>query len=155
MKDINTELFKRYQPKKKLEIIESLTEKELLNVKEATMLRVVKEAGTLNYGSKRNKHLNVSRERRVGNDWNSDFDGINLAKGKLFVNLYFQYENTDTSVFEDYSKFFKSGDYKGQYQGSDSMGNPRTYYFTYDESDKARCIKSLLLEYVHKKYSLK
>lgn len=41
MTDINIELFKRYQPKKKLEIIEALTEKELLAVKESTVIRIV------------------------------------------------------------------------------------------------------------------
>lgn len=153
MTDINIELFKRYQPKKKLEIIESLTDKELLNLKESTVIRIVKETGTFNYGSKRNKHLNISQERRNGNDWNSTFDSIDYNKGRIFVELYLQYENTDTSIYEYWYRFLQPGEYKGQYHGTDRMGNPRTYYFTYYESDKARCIKSILLEYVCRKYS--
>ena len=33
------------------------------------------------------------------------------------------------------------------------MGNPRTYYFTYTEIQKVRCIKSILYEYVYRKYA--
>lgn len=153
MTDINIELFKRYQPKKKLEIIESLTDKELLALKESTVIRIVKETGTFNYGSKRNKHLNISRERRKGNDWNCTFDSIDYNKGRIFFELYLQYENTDTSIFEYWYRFLQPGEYRGQYHGTDRMGNPRTYYFSYYEKDKARCIKSILLEYVYRKYS--
>ncbi|MBR4714884.1 MAG: hypothetical protein IKP34_01770, partial [Bacteroidales bacterium] len=66
MTDINIELFKRYQPKKKLEIIEALTEKELLAVKESTAIRIVKEVGKLHYRSKRDKLLSIDSERRRG-----------------------------------------------------------------------------------------
>ena len=155
MTDINIELFKRYQPKRKLEIIESLTNKELLNVKESTVIRIVKETGTFNYGSKRDKHLNISLGRRKGNDWNSTLDSIDYSRGRIFVELYLQYENTDTSIFEYWYRFLQPGDYMGQYHGSDRMGNTRTYYFTYHESDKAKCIKSILLEYVYRKYAEK
>ena len=155
MTDINIELFKRYQPKRKLEIIESLTNKELLNVKESTVIRIVKETGTFNYGSKRDKHLNISLGRRKGNDWNSTLDSIDYSRGRISVELYLQYENTDTSIFEYWYRFLQPGEYKGQYGGSDRMGNPRTYYFTYYESDKAKCIKSILLEYVYRKYAEK
>ena len=153
MKDINIELFKRYKPEKKIEIIELLTAKEVMKVKESTSVRIIKETGTFLYGSKRNKHLNIARERRRSNSWNSTFEGIEYNKGKLYVELYLQYENTDTSIYEDWNKFFLPGDYNGQYQGDDMMGNPRTYYFTYTEIQKVRCIKSILYEYVYRKYA--
>ena len=41
--NINTELFRRYAPKKKLEIIEKLTDDELLAITPATLIRMVKE----------------------------------------------------------------------------------------------------------------
>jgi hypothetical protein len=69
------------------------------------------------------------------------------------VELYLQYENTDTSIYEDWNKFFLPGDYNGQYQGGDMRGNPRTYYFTYTEIQKVRCVKSILYEYVYRKYA--
>ena len=71
MKDINIELFKRYKPEKKIEIIELLTAKEVMKVKESTIVRIIKETGTFLYSSKRNKHLNIARERRRSNSWNS------------------------------------------------------------------------------------
>ena len=43
--NINTELFKKYAPKHKLEIIESLTQEELLAITPKTVTRIVKEAG--------------------------------------------------------------------------------------------------------------
>ena len=153
MKDINIELFKRYKPEKKIEIIELLTDKEVMKVKESPIVRISKETGTFLYGSKRNKHLNIARERRRSNSWNSTFEGIEYNKGKLYVELYLQYENTDTSIYGDWNKFFLPGDYKGHYQGDDMMGNPRTYYFTYTEIQKVRCIKSILYEYVYRKYA--
>ena len=49
--NINTELFKKYAPKKKLEIIESLTQEELLAITPKTVTRMVKEAGEGKKGS--------------------------------------------------------------------------------------------------------
>lgn len=43
--NINIELFKRYAPKKKLEIINALTENEFLAITNKTILRIIKEAG--------------------------------------------------------------------------------------------------------------
>ena len=61
----NTEMFKRYAPKKKLEIIEKLGPAELMNVNVATLTRIVKEAGR-NMWKSRNKTLRISRERKGG-----------------------------------------------------------------------------------------
>lgn len=153
MTDINIELFKRYQPKKKLEIIEALTEKELLNLKESTVIRIVKEVGNFHHRSKRDKLLSINSERRQGNGWNSIFEGVDFYKGELWVELYLQYENTDTNMSEEWRRFFRQGNYEGQCRRDDRMGNLRTYYFTYYESDKAKCIKSILYEYVYRKYA--
>ena len=50
MKNIKIELFKRYKPQKKIEIIELLTAKEVMKVKESTIVRIIKETGTFLYG---------------------------------------------------------------------------------------------------------
>ena len=42
--NINIELFKRYAPKKTLEIINALNENELLAITNNTILRIIKEA---------------------------------------------------------------------------------------------------------------
>ena len=92
--NINVELFKRYAPKKKLEIIDKLNPNELMNVSTATIERIVKEAGTKMYKS-RDKRLYISRDRQRGNSWNSTIEAVELISGKLYLDVYYQYENTD------------------------------------------------------------
>ena len=152
--NINLELFKRYAPKKKLVIIESLTQEELLAITPATIIRMVKEAGELHCRSKRDKKLTVSRQRRAGNNWNSWFNGVDLMKGKLYVNLYIQYDNTDTEDCISYGEFMRDKyRFRGTIKTTDRYDNPQTYYYFYDNGDRARAIKSLLLEYVYTKYA--
>ena len=151
--NINTELFKRYAPKRKLEIIESLTKEELLAITPATITRMVKETGELYYKSKRDKKLCVRRVIRKGNEWNSEFTGVDLLKGKLYVNLYVQYENTDTEVCISFGEFMRDRErFRGTIKTTDRYDNPQTYYYFYDNDDRARAIRSLLYEYVYRKY---
>ena len=149
--NINIELFKRYKPDKKVQIIMELTDDELLNVTPATITRIIKEAGTRLYRS-RDKRLWIPDQLRTGNHWNSTFNGIELIKGKLYVSLYVQYSNTDTDRSETFSEFFSRGDYRGAIRYDDKYGNPHTDYYTYSPSDKARALRSLLLTYVQRKY---
>ena len=149
--NINVELFKRYAPKKKLEVIEKLSNDELLAVNESTVKRIIQEVGQRRYKS-RDKELRIDYDRRVGNNWNSTVESIDLVKGKLYIGFYIQYENTDTNTSDDYEDFFKRGNYRGEIRRLDRFGNGRTYYFCYDESDKARVMKSILLEFLYSKY---
>lgn len=50
--NINQIIFTRTQPKKKLEIINSLSEAELMATTEATITKIVKEAGSRLYKSR-------------------------------------------------------------------------------------------------------
>ena len=153
--NINQIIFTRIQPKKKLDIINSLTEAELLVTTEATITRIVKEVGR-KMGKTRDKTLRISHDRRTGNNWNATIEAVDLIKGRLHLDIYIQYENTDTSTSEEYDEFFRRGcTYRGEIVRDDRYGNPRTYYFNFDTSDKARVIRSFLLEYVHSKYSEK
>ena len=154
--NINVELFKRYAPKKKLEIIEKLSNDELLAVSESTVKKIIQEVGQRRYKS-RDKELRISRDRRVGNNWNSDFEAVGTYKKKLYVHLYVQYGDCDTDTTEvvDYAKFFCRGKYEGEIKGIDYHFNPKYYYYTYDEEEKAKCIRSILLEYVYTKYATK
>lgn len=149
--NINEIIFSRTAPKKKMEIVENLTPKELLSVNSDTIKKMVKETGSNRYKS-RDKELYISRELRTGNNWNSEFESVGIYKGKLYVNLYVQYSNTDTTKSECLEKFFCKGDYQDSIKGSDCHGNERHYYFSYDESDKARCMRRLLLQYLTIKY---
>ena len=150
--NINEFIFTRTQPKKKLESIVNLSNDELLGVTEATVKKIIQEVGRRRYKS-RDKELYIDYDRRVGNNWNSTVESVDLVKGKLYVNFYIQYENTDTNTSDDYDNFFKRSNYRGEIQRSDRYGNGRTYYFCYDESDKARVMRSILMEYVYSKYN--
>ena len=152
--NVNNFIFTRTQPKKKLEVIEKLSNDELLAVSESTVKKIIKEVGQRYYKS-RDKELRIDYDRRVGNNWNSTVEHVDLVKGKLYIGFYVQYENTDTNTSEEYNDFFGSRDFRGEIRRSDRYGNGRTYYFCYDESDKARVMKSILLEYVYSKYANK
>ena len=150
--NVNNFIFTRTQPKKKLEVIEKLSNDELLAVSESTVKKIIQEVGQRRYKS-RDKELRIDYDRRVGNNWNSTIESVDLVKGKLYIGFYIQYSNTDTNTSDDYEDFFKRGNYRGEIRRLDRFGNGRSYYFCYDESDKARVMKSILLEYVYSKYA--
>ena len=62
--NINIELFKRYAPKKKGDIISSLTPSELFAITEDTIKRIIKEVGNRRYRS-REKELQFSSEYKI------------------------------------------------------------------------------------------
>ncbi len=150
--NINDFIFSRTQPNKKIETIENLSADELLSVREETVKRIVKETGRRMYRS-RDKELRIDCDRRKGNNWNSTVEGVELIRGKLYLDFYVQYENTDTNTSEEYSDVFNGREFRGEIRRSDRYGNGQTYYFCYDKGDKARVMKSILLEYVYTKYA--
>ena len=150
--NINELIFSRTQPQKKIDIINALSEDELLSTSEATIKRIVKDAGRRMWKT-RDKELRISHERRAGNAWNSLIEAVELIKGRLYLEVYLQYENTDTSTSEEYDDFFRNGNFRGEVRRLDRYGNGRTYYFLYNLSDKASVMKSILLEYVYTKYA--
>ena len=150
--NINELIFSRTQPQKKIDIINALSEDELLSTSEATIKRIVKDAGRRMWKT-RDKELRISHERRAGNAWNSLIEAVELIKGRLYLEVYLQYENTDTSTSEEYDDFFRNGNFRGEVRRLDRYGNCRTYYFLYNLSDKASVMKSILLEYVYTKYA--
>lgn len=152
--NINEFIFSRTQPQKKIDTINALSEDELLSTSEATVKRIVKDAGRRMWKT-RDKELRISHERRAGNAWNSLIEAVELIKGRLYLQVYLQYENTDTSTSEEYDEFFRNGNYRGEVRRSDRYGNGRTYYFLYNSSDKASVMKSILLEFVFTKYAAK
>ncbi len=152
-KNINIELFKRYAPKKKQEIVNSLNEKELLSTTPETINRIVREVGNRLYKS-RDKELRISSNLRAGNGWNSTIESICTYKSRLYLHIYIQMDSTDTTIVEDYNTFIKRGDYTGKAFETNRYGDRVPNYCHYTESDKARVIKSILLEYVYTKYKL-
>ena len=150
--NINQELFKRYAPKKKLEIINNLTTTELLNTTTETIKRIVKEAGK-SIGKSRDKTLRINRNRQAGNDWNSTVEAVEYVKGNLYLNIYFQMDSTDTNICVKHEVFFNGDEYHGKHYTTNRYGDEVPNYFTYDRQDKAGVIKSILLEYVYTKYA--
>jgi len=149
--NINTELFRRYRPEKKLEIIENLSQNELLAITPQTVIRIIKETGTSPYKSK-NKELRISSSRRTGNNWNSEIESYYLVRKSVYVSFYLQYENTDTSDLELLTHVLRDGAFIGEVKRHDRYGNDRTYYYTYQPEHKAEAIRALLQEYVFTKY---
>ena len=83
--NINIELFKRYAPKKKLEIINALTENELLAITNNTILRIIKEAGRGDSNKTRCKYKTLFLSD-AGNNWNSKVTNIyNWKKDEVYL----------------------------------------------------------------------
>ena len=131
--------------------MENLNLSELLAITPATISKMIKEAGSRLYKS-RDKEMRISYDRRTGNKWNSTVEGVRNSKGVPMVDFYIQYEDTDTNTSVSLSDFLKKGDYRGSIVRDDRYGNPRSYYFTYSDTDKARFVRQLLLEYIYRKY---
>lgn len=149
--DINKIIFSRTAPSKKVEIVKALSISQLLSITPEAITRMVKETGS-SISKSRNKELRISSDLRTGNNWNSEVEGVRLYKGHLSVDFYLQFENTDTNTNDSLENFLNKGDYRGSVIRSDRYGNDRHYYFTYNEADKAEFVKSLLLEYLNRKY---
>lgn len=82
------------------------------------------------------------------------YSAKDMIRGRIHLNIYIQYENTDTNTSEAFDEFFNRWNtYRGEIRRLDRRGNGRSYYFNYDLSDKASVMKSILLEYAHKKYA--
>lgn len=147
--NINKIIFSRIAPAKKVGIVKNLTIPELMSINYATILRVVKETGTKQSNS-RNKTFRMTRP--VSNDWNAEFEGLNLYRGKLFADIYLQYDSTDTNVSVPFEDFLKKEDFRGSTIRTDRYDNPRTHYFTFREIDKAIVLGRLLMDYLNRKY---
>lgn len=150
--DINTYIFSRYAAAKKVEAVKALTKNELFSVTPATIRKMIMEVGKNRYKS-RDRDLCIPSNLQEGNDWNSHLTWVGISKGKLFVGFYVQFANTDTDTVDYLETFLRRGDYRDSLTRNDRYGNPQTYYFNYDEDDKAKCIRSILLAYLYIKYA--
>jgi hypothetical protein len=151
--NINQLLFSRMAPQKKLDVIENINLPELWTTPE-TITRIVKEAGE-RIGKSRNKRLYISRNRQRGNNWNSTVVAVELLKGILYLDIYFQMDSTDTNLSIPFSTFFSKSEYRGKYITTNRYGDSEPHYFRYEEDDKKKVLQSILLEYVYTKYESK
>ena len=132
--NINTELFKRYAPKKKLAIIEALTQTELLAITPATITRIVREVG--DYKSKEYTGFRVRQEFRVHVIWDIYFIGIDLREDKLWA--FFSHTDDNAPI-------------KGTMYETCYMESIQSSCF-HDDNVRAKVARSFLKEYVYKKY---
>lgn len=149
---INENLFKRFSPQKKVEMVNALTQKQLLAVTTDTIERIVKEAGTKVSGS-RTKRMYIDQKFREGNNWNSFVDTVRFFNKNLYINLYVQGDDTDTDVLELFNVFMRQGQYRGRVFFADRYGSDVPCYFVYNNEQKAQVVKSILLQYLHIKYA--
>lgn len=145
--NINIELFKRYAPKKKLEIINALNENELLAITNNTILRIIKEAGRGDSNKTRCKYKTLFLS-----------DIYNWKKDEVYLSVYIQGDDTDTYVTYKLRDFLDNR-YEEQCLGyiEESFRNGYSHKkpANYNRADRARVIKAILTAYVECKYESK
>ena len=154
--DINNFLFTRTAPKKKLAVINTLSQGDLLSVTYKTILRIIKEAGVGDSNKTRCKFKTLYLSGAT-NDWNSKVRNIyNSKKDEVYLSVYIQGDDTDTEVSYKLRDFLDNR-YEEQCLGkldeSFRNGYEHKVPANYDRSDRARVIKAILTAYIENKYS--
>ena len=154
--NINQFLFTRTQPKKKLEVINTLSKEQLLSVTYSTILRIIKEAGVGDSNKTRCKFKTLYLSGAT-NGWNSKVRNIyNWKKDEVYLSIYIQGDDTDTEVSYKLRDFLDNR-YEEQCLGkldeSFRNGYEHKVPANYDRSDRARVIKAILTAYIENKYA--
>ena len=154
--DINNFLFTRTAPKKKLAVINTLSQSDLLSVTYKTILRIIKEAGHGDTNKTRCKFKTLYLSGAT-NDWNSKVRNIyNSKKDEVYLSVYIQGDDTDTEVSYKLRDFLDNR-YEEQCLGkldeSFRNGYEHKVPANYDRSDRARVIKAILTAYIENKYA--
>ena len=153
--NINNIIFTRTAPNKKLEIINSLSQDELLAITYPTILRIIKEAGQGDSNKARCKFKTLYLSGAT-NDWNSKVTNIyNWKKDEVYLSVYIQGDDTDTYEFPKLKDFLDNS-YEEQCLGklheSFRNGYEHDVPANYNRTDRARVIKAILTAYVKNKY---
>ena len=154
--DINNFLFTRTAPKKKLAVINTLSQGDLLTVTYKTVLRIIKEAGVGDSHKTRYKFKTLYLSGAT-NDWNSKVRNIyNSKKDEVYLSVYIQGDDTDTEVSYKL-RYFLDNRYEEQCLGhleeSFRNGYEHKVPANYDRADRARVIKAILTAYIENKYA--
>ena len=153
--NINNIIFTRTAPKKKLEIINSLSQGELLAITYPTILRIIKEAGQGDSSKVRCKFKTLYLSGAT-NDWNSKVTNIyNWKKDEVYLSVYIQGDDTDTYEFPKLKDFLDNS-YEEQCLGklheSFRNGYEHDVPANYNRTDRARVVRAILTAYVRNKY---
>lgn len=154
--DINNFLFTRTAPKKKLAVINTLSQGDLLSVTYKTVLRIIKEAGVGDSNKTRCKFKTLYLSGAT-NDWNSKVRNIyNSKKDEVYLSVYIQGDDTDTEISYKLRDFLDNR-YEEQCLGkldeSFRNGYEHKVPANYDRSVRARVIKAILTAYIENKYA--
>lgn len=154
--NINDFLFTRTAPKRKMEVVKSLSDRELMAITPQTLLRCIKEAGD-NWGStKRSRMKRLFARGNPGNDWNSEVEYIyNGKKDKLYLSVYIQGDSTDTSddcPIETFLDFSREEVICARIEESWDYGYSHTLSARYDREQRCEVLRSLLKSYLLTKY---
>ena len=156
--DINKIIFTRTAPKKKLAVINTLSQGDLLSVTYKTILRIIKEAGVGDSNKTRCKFKTLSLSGAT-NDWNSKVRSIyNSKKDEVYLSVYIQGDDTDTEVSYKLRDFLDNRYEElclGKLDESFRNGYEHKVPANYDRSDRARVIKAILTAYIENKYAEK
>ena len=153
--NINNIIFTRTAPKKKLEIVNSLSQGELLAITYPTILRIIKEAGQGDSNKARCKFKTLYLSGAT-NDWNSKVTNIyNWKKDEVYLSVYIQGDDTDTYEFPKLKNFLDNS-YEEQCLGklheSFRNGYEHDVPANYNRTDRARVVRAILTAYVKNKY---
>ena len=153
--NINNIIFTRTAPKKKLEIINSLSQGELLAITYPTILRIIKEAGQGDSSKVRCKFKTLYLSGAT-NDWNSKVTNIyNWKKDEVYLSVYILGDDTDTYEFPKLKDFLDNR-YEEQCLGklheSFRNGYEHDVPANYNRTDRARVVRAILTAYVKNKY---
>lgn len=156
--NINDFIFSRTAPMKKLEVINTLSQGDLLSITYKTILRIIKEAGEGDSNKTRCKFKTLYL-KDAGNDWNSKVTNIyNWKKDEVFLSVYIQGDDTDTDVSYKLREFLDNR-YEEQCLGklfeSFCNGYEHNVPANYNRADSARVIKAILTAYIKNKYAAK
>lgn len=156
--DINKIIFSRTAPKKKLAVINTLSQGDLLSVTYKTILRIIKEAGVGDSNKTRCKFKTLYLSGAT-NDWNSKVRNIyNSKKDEVYLSVYIQGDDTDTEVSYKLRDFLDNRYEElclGKLDESFRNGYEHKVPANYDRSDRARVIKAILTAYIENKYAEK
>lgn len=154
--NINQFIFTRTAPRKKLAVINTLSQGDLLSVTYKTILRIIKEAGVGDSNKTRCKFKTLYLSGAT-NDWNSKVRNIySWKKDEVYLSVYIQGDDTDTEVSYKLREFLDNR-YESQCLGklheSFRNGYEHDVPANYDREDRAKVIRAILTAYVKNKYA--
>lgn len=158
MININIELFRRTAPSKKRELLESLTDEEVMKVNENTILKIVREVGEKEAYKKRSMYKQLYLEGNMAcNNWNSTINKVYIGKDReLWLDVYLQGLDNDANVPVHFKRFLMTPPYRdfvaGEFIERYSNSRESKIIAKYSYKDRVAVVKNILSLYLDLKY---